>query len=91
MQPYLKSKDISKSRKILLFKLRNRMVQVDGNYGKKNNSSKICLAGPDDQNHLTECVFLSLKCPEIQMIDYNDIYSNDIEGGIKWQIIIMMK
>ena len=62
----------------LLFKLRTRMIKVDHNYGKKN-TCKICTIGPDDQIHLTKCLFLRLKCPDIQTIDYSDIFSDNID------------
>ena len=71
MQKYLKSKDISKSKKLLLFKLRTKMIHVNHNYGVKS-ICKICNQGPDDQEHLTKCLFLKLKTPEILNLKENE-------------------
>ena len=73
------SKDITKSKKLLLFKLRTKMVHVNHNYGVKS-LCKICNQGPDDQDHLTQCLFLKLKVPEILNLkenEYMDIFGEN--------------
>ena len=80
LQEYLKFNQISKTRKMLLFKLRSRMVKVNHNFGKKT-LCKICNLGPDDQQHLRQCVFMKLKCPEIltSTEEYSDIFGENIQ------------
>ena len=79
VQEYLTARQISKPRKLLLAKLRCRMVKVDQNYGKKR-LCQLCEMGPDDQIHLTQCIFLKLKCPKLlQMTEkYSDLFTGDI-------------
>ena len=79
MQSYLKSQEISKSNKMLLFKLRTRMIDIEDNFGKKTLCA-MCKLQPSCQSHLFECIFIKLKCPEIVNSDceYADIFKNNI-------------
>ena len=82
MQEYLKTNQISKKRKLLLFKLRTNMINVGYNYGKKE-PCPVCRipTEPDQQRHLKKCIVLQLSCPELlnSESEYDDIYSDDEE------------
>ena len=80
IQEYLKSPEISKQQKILLFKIRTRMVpNVGYNFGQKV-PCKICGLAQDEQQHFTKCIFLKLKCPELLVSDleYSDFFGDNI-------------
>ena len=45
------------------------------NFGQKI-PCKICNQGQDDQQHLTKCLFLKMRCPELlaNNFEYDDIF-----------------
>lgn len=77
LQEYLNSPDISLRRKKLLFKIRTRMICTAENFGLKI-PCKLCGLDSDNQNHLTQCIVLKLRCPEL--LDLNCNISTIING-----------
>ena len=79
LQDYLKSTEMSKSRKLLAFKLRCRMTEMSNNYGQKIKC-RICDRGSDDQPHLSQCVILKLRCPELlsTQVEYSDLFKSEV-------------
>ena len=67
-QEYLTSKIINIRRKKLIFKMRTRMIDTPENIGK-NILCKLCGIEFDTQTHITECIILRLKCPELLEIN----------------------
>ena len=70
MQEYLKSNQLTKAEKILLFKLRSRMIEIEGNFPKSHRGNFYCELCSDEteeetQTHLLQCKFL-LNHPEIE-------------------------
>ena len=65
---------------LLLLKLRLRMIKIDANFGIKAKC-RLCNIGKSDQEHLTQCVFLKIKCPEILSMTekYSDLFGNDVK------------
>ena len=79
IQKYFLSKDMTSKTKIVLFKARNRMLNVASNYGSKTECP-LCKLNKDDQQHLMECLIIKLTCPVIlnnNKIKYEDLYSED--------------
>ena len=81
LQDYLKTPTITTSRKILLYKLRNRMVpNIGHNFGQRI-PCKICDTDEDDQQHVfMKCVILKIRCPELlsNTWKYEDIFSDNV-------------
>ena len=73
------SRQISTRKKKLIFKVRTRMVQVGDNFGRKEDLCPICLLNFNTQPHLTQCLVLQDKFPEI----FSNIHSKyeDIFGS----------
>ena len=82
MQPYLKNDNLSIEEKKLMFRIKNRLIDVKVNFKKKYNNSlecRLCGATEESQQHL-------VICPEIladsnikqalQNHKYSDIFSN---------------
>ena len=82
MQPYLKNSNLSIEEKKLMFRLKNRLIDVKANYKKKYNDCikcRLCDGPEESQEHLT-------LCPEMlsdftireafQNYKYSDIFSN---------------
>ena len=74
LQPYFKNRNLSRRKQILLFKFRCRMINVGGNFGRKN-SCPICLSEEDKQEHLFVCE----KLDNLEENLYLNLFSNDIE------------
>ena len=90
MQEYLKTDQLTRSEKILLFKLRTRMVDLKGNFSESHRGNLHCELCDDEredetQMHLLQCKFL-LKHhelgSELTKIKYDDIFS-DLASQIK--------
>ena len=82
-QEYLNSQDISIRRKKLLFKLRTRMVNTADNFGLQI-PCKLCGLTLENQSHLTQCIVLKLRCPEL--LELNTDMSTIIFGQDMKQI-----
>ena len=54
---------------------------------------KLCSIELDTQSHITECIVLKLKCPELLEIDQNisDVFNNGSMTDIKYYIGIYEK
>ena len=102
MQEYLKTDQLTKSEKILLFKLRSRMIEIKGNFQESHRSNLHCELCEDEtedetQNHLLKCNFL-LNHPDLQQeittIKLNDIFS-DLASQVKavkvWKKILEVR
>ena len=83
IQPYLKNDELSIEDKKLMFRLKNRLIDVKINYRKKykdNLQCRLCNSSEESQPHL-------VVCPELMIDDklreafenycYDDIFSND--------------
>ena len=75
-QEYLKSDQISVTKKKLLFKFRTRMVNVGQNFGN-TKPCPFCKIDDDSQKHMMECFVMKLKNPKIFHNDqcYENIYN----------------
>jgi hypothetical protein len=102
MQEYLKTDQLSKSEKILLFKLRSRMIQIKGNFPECHRSNPHCELCEDEtedetQSHLLKCNSL-LNHPDLEQeivtIKPNDIF-NDLASQVKavkvWKKILEVR
>ena len=85
MKPYLKNNELSIEEKKLMFRLKNRLIDVKINYRKKykdNLQCRLCNLTEESQPHL-------VVCPELMMDNnlreafenycYSDIFSNDLK------------
>ena len=66
MQDYLKTDQLTRSEKILLFKLRTRMVDLKGNFSESHRGNLHCELD-ETQMHLLQCTFL-LKQAEPRLV-----------------------
>ena len=85
IQNYFKSDKIWSQHKIILFKARTKMINVQHNFGQ-NNKCPLYKLEDDKQEHLLECVIIKIASPEILNktdAEFNDIYSDNIEKQIK--------
>ena len=102
MQEYLKSNQLTKGEKILLFKLRSRMIEIKGNFPESHRGNLYCELCNDEteeetQTHLLKCKFL-LDHPEIEteikIVNEKDIFK-DLESQIKsvklWKKILKIR
>ena len=61
IQPYLKSESLKIEEKKLMFKLRNRLVDVKANFRKKYKDDmlcRLCRMDEESQPHLVNCVVI---------------------------------
>ena len=87
---YLLSKNLTTEEVKTLFQLRNRMVQVKGNFGsahKNNMWCKLCNLFSETQQHLLECPELRIRTKNI--INFKEVEHQMIFGSLKtkkrWQ------
>ena len=92
LQNYLASKEINVRRKKLIFKIRTRMIETPENIGKQV-PCKLCNIELDTQSHITECIILKLKCPELLQFEQNisEIFNNGKVNDVKYYIGIYEK
>ena len=77
------SKNLTKTEKVNLFKLKTRMVDVFGNFPSTNNKwCKLCFLSYEVQEHLMNCFVIRQKLKD--RINFEFDYS-DIEGSIALQ------
>ena len=70
LDKYLKSTEISFRQKKLIFKMRTRMIDTPENIGQ-HVLCKLCYIEQDTQSHITECIVLKVKCPELLQLEKN--------------------
>ena len=81
MQLYLQSESLNIEGKKLLFKLRNRLIDVKTNFKKKYNNNlecRLCSAPEESQSHLVQCSEIICDNEVKEALDgfqYSDIFS----------------
>ena len=101
MQSYLQNESLKIQDKKLLFKLRNRLIDVKLNFKKKykeDMTCRLCFEGEESQSHLLECsVILSdvnIK-NELEGFAYTDTFSTNQDTQthmiLIWQKIMRMR
>ena len=83
MQSYLRNSNLSIEEKKLMFRIKNRLIDVKVNYKKKYNDSlecRLCDSGTEEsQQHLVLCPEIladSTIKQALQNYTYSDIFSN---------------
>ena len=85
MKPYLENESLKIEDKRLMFKIRNRLIDVKANYRtkfKEDMSCRLCKADEESQPHLFSCLeILSDRTVKdaIEGYTYNDIFSDDLK------------
>ena len=79
LQNYLKSADISLRQKKILYQFRTRSFKCGDNMGDKSTKCSMCKIAPDKQQHYFECANIKTECPELQLVVYDDIFSESEE------------
>ena len=98
MQSYLRNEKVSIQGKKLMFKIKNRLLDLKCNFKKKYNNRlecRLCSAPEESQPHLLECNAI-LEDNEVKeaigSFSYNDTFSTNLEtqtNMIKiWQVIM---
>ena len=83
IQPYLKNDELSIEDKKLMFRLKNRLIDVKINYRKKykdNLQCRLCNSSEESQPHLVVCPELMIDNKLREAFEnycYDDIFSND--------------
>ena len=98
MQSYLRNEKVSIQGKKLMFKLKNRLLDLKCNYKKKYNNRlecRLCSAPEESQSHLMECRVILEDDDVKQAIgsySYNDTFSTNLETQTNiiktWQAIM---
>ena len=85
MKPYLENESMKIVDKKLMFRLRNRLIDVKANYRtkfKEDMKCRLCKADEESQPHLFSCIeILSDKTVKdaIEGYTYNNIFSNNLK------------
>ena len=98
MQPYLRNEQLSIQDKRLMFKIKNRILDVKTNYKSKfknNLQCRLCSAPEESQPHLMECSEIlseeKIKTA-LNTYKYSDIFSENLETQAHlintWRIIL---
>jgi len=62
------------------------MINVGHNYGRKD-CCPLCKIGPNNQQHLFECIIIKLACPElyhnVKNVIYENIFSQNLQKLIE--------
>ena len=80
LQKYLKDERLSLSEKQLAFKIRNRMLEVNHNFGRKIQCP-LCLSNDDNQKHLMDCVIIKISSKKLfhnKKSKYEDIFGYNV-------------
>ena len=77
-QEYLETNLLNNKTKKLLFRIRNRMIQVGHNYGNKTE----CLLESDQQEHLISCLIIKAHNPYVLANSNNSQYSDTFSENI---------
>ena len=101
MQSYLCNEKLSIQGKKLMFRLRNRLLDVKCNFKKKYNNlleCRLCSAPEESQSHLMECKVILEDTDvkkTIESATYNDTFSKNLETQTKlikmWQAIMKVR
>ena len=101
MKPYLENESLKIEDKRLMFKIRNRLIDVKANYRtkfKEGMSCRLCKADEESQPHLFSCIeILSDRTVKdaIGGYTYNDIFSDDLKMQEQminiWQKILKVR
>ena len=85
MQPYLRNESLKIEEKKLMFKIRNRLIDVKSNFKKKYQNNlicRLCEMAEESQSHLVNCTVIlgdsSIKSA-LEQYTYNDIFSANLE------------
>ena len=85
MQPYLRNELLNIEGKKLLFRIRNRLIDVKTNFKRKYNNNlecRLCNAAEESQAHLVQCSEIicdnELKTA-LEGYDYSDIFSSNLQ------------
>ena len=98
MQPYLRNEELSIQNKKLMFRIRNRLIDVKTNFKTKYNNNlecRLCAAPEESQSHLVECSEIvnneELK-KALCSYKYSYIFSTELKIQTKlvkaWQLIM---
>ena len=98
MQSYLCNEKVSIQGKKLMFRLKNRLIDVKCNFKKKYNNRlecRLCSAPEENQSHLMECKVI-LEDNDVKKAigssTYNETFSTNLEIQTKliktWQAIM---
>ena len=101
MQSYLCNEKVSIQGKKLMFRLKNRLLDVKCNFKKKYNNRlecRLCSATEESQSHLMECKVI-LEDNDVKKAigssTYNDTFSTNLEIQTKliktWQAIMKVR
>ena len=98
MQVYLRNESLKIRDKMLLFRLRNRLVDVKMNFKRKYKNElqcRLCNKADESQIHLTQCeVILSDSCVKTALEGYSyiDTFSKDLKTQTQmiyvWNLIL---
>ena len=100
-QSYLCNENVSIQGKKLMFKIKNRLLDVKCNFKKKYNNKlecRLCPAKEESQSHLMECEAI-LEDDEVRKAigtsTYNDTFSTNLDTQTKliktWQTILKVR
>ena len=81
IQEYLETNLLNNKTKKLLFRIRNRMVQVGHNYGNKTECP-LRLIDSDQQEHLISCLIIKAHNPYVLANSNNSQYSDTFSENI---------
>ena len=98
IQPYLRNEELSIQNKKLMFRIRNRLIDVKTNFKTKYNNNlecRLCAAPEESQSHLVECSEV-VNNEEVKKAlcsyKYSDIFSSELKIQTKlvkaWQLIM---
>ena len=98
IQPYLRNEELSIQNKKLMFRIRNRLIDVKTNFKKKYNNNlecRLCSSPEESQSHLVECIEIVNDVEVMRALDsheYSDIFSPELSIQTKlvkaWQLIM---
>ena len=84
MQPYLRNESMKIEEKKLMFRLRNRLIDVKLNFRKKYNGDlncRLCKLAEESQSHLLNCIVVlddeNIK-EALEGYTYDDVFSTNL-------------
>ena len=84
MQTYLRNESMKIKDKMLMFRLRNRLIDVKSNFKRKYNNEllcRLCMKSEESQLHLTQCevVLSNIEIRKaLKHYSYMDTFTNDV-------------
>ena len=85
MKPYLRNESLKIEEKKLMFKIRNRLIDVKSNFKKKYKNNlicRLCKIAEESQYHLVNCTIIltdsSIKSA-LEQHTYNDLFSTNLD------------